>query len=166
MATDIIVPTLGESVTEATVAKWFKAVGDPVAADEALVELETDKVTVEVNAPSGGTLEAISAEEGSEVEVGGVLGSIGEGDGKAKPAADKKKAPAKEEAPVKEAPKTEQAPPTKPPSRRRRHRRRRRRAQPRADVRRPRPWRRRCASWSRSTGSTRRRSRAAARTAG
>ncbi len=111
MATDIIVPTLGESVTEATVAKWFKAVGDPVAADEALVELETDKVTVEVNAPSGGTLEAISAEEGSEVEVGGVLGSIGEGDGESKPAAAKKEAPAKEEAPVKEAPKTEQAPP-------------------------------------------------------
>lgn len=56
MATDIIVPTLGESVTEATVAKWFKAVGDPVAADEPLVELETDKVTVEVNAPASGTL--------------------------------------------------------------------------------------------------------------
>ncbi|MBL8659413.1 MAG: 2-oxoglutarate dehydrogenase complex dihydrolipoyllysine-residue succinyltransferase [Rhodospirillales bacterium] len=108
MATDIIVPTLGESVTEATVAKWFKAVGDPVAADEALVELETDKVTVEVNAPAAGTLEAIAADEGSEVEVGGVLGSIGEGNG-AEPA--KKEAPAKAEAPVKEAPKTEQAPP-------------------------------------------------------
>jgi 2-oxoglutarate dehydrogenase E2 component (dihydrolipoamide succinyltransferase) len=105
MATDIIVPTLGESVTEATVAKWFKAVGDPVAADEPLVELETDKVTVEVNAPSAGTLEAISADEGSEVEVGGVLGSIAEGDGAAKPVA-------KAEAPVKEAAaKTEQAPP-------------------------------------------------------
>ena len=63
---DIVVPTLGESVTEATVAKWFKAVGDAVAADEALVELETDKVSVEVNAPSAGTLASINAAEGTE----------------------------------------------------------------------------------------------------
>ena len=56
MAHEIVVPTLGESVTEATVAKWFKAVGDAVAADEPLVELETDKVTLEVNAAAAGTL--------------------------------------------------------------------------------------------------------------
>ncbi|MCU0893349.1 MAG: 2-oxoglutarate dehydrogenase complex dihydrolipoyllysine-residue succinyltransferase [Rhodospirillales bacterium] len=107
MATDIIVPTLGESVTEATVAKWFKAVGDPVAADEPLVELETDKVTVEVNAPASGTLEAIAADEGAEVEVGGVLGAIGEGDG-----AGAAKPKAKAEAPIKQAePKAERTPP-------------------------------------------------------
>jgi len=77
--TDIVVPALGESVTEATVAKWFKAVGDAVAADEPLVELETDKVTVEVNAPAAGVLEAISEAEGAEVQVGSVLGSIADG---------------------------------------------------------------------------------------
>ncbi|WP_035675844.1 biotin/lipoyl-containing protein, partial [Azospirillum brasilense] len=59
MATEIKVPTLGESVSEATVARWLKKVGDAVAADEALVELETDKVTLEVNAPSAGTLAEI-----------------------------------------------------------------------------------------------------------
>jgi 2-oxoglutarate dehydrogenase E2 component (dihydrolipoamide succinyltransferase) len=79
MTTEINVPALGESVTEATVAKWFKAEGDPVARDEALVELETDKVTLEVNAPAAGILEQISAPEGSEVEVGGLLGLIAEG---------------------------------------------------------------------------------------
>ena len=67
MATEIRVPTLGESVTEATVAKWFKAVGDAVAADEPLLELETDKVTLEVNAPTAGSLTEIAAPEGSEV---------------------------------------------------------------------------------------------------
>jgi len=77
--TDIVVPALGESVTEATVAKWFKAVGDAVAADEPLVELETDKVTVEVNAPAAGVLEAIAQAEGAEVQVGSVLGSIADG---------------------------------------------------------------------------------------
>ncbi|MGE5946892.1 MAG: biotin/lipoyl-containing protein, partial [Betaproteobacteria bacterium] len=80
MTTEINVPALGESVTEATVARWFKAEGDPVARDEALVELETDKVTLEVNAPAAGILEQISAPEGSEVEVGGVLGLIAEGE--------------------------------------------------------------------------------------
>jgi 2-oxoglutarate dehydrogenase E2 component (dihydrolipoamide succinyltransferase) len=77
MTTDIKVPTLGESVTTATVARWLRKAGDTVAADEPLVELETDKVTVEVNAPSGGTLETIAAVEGAEVEVGALLGSIG-----------------------------------------------------------------------------------------
>ncbi|MGE5148348.1 MAG: 2-oxoglutarate dehydrogenase complex dihydrolipoyllysine-residue succinyltransferase [Candidatus Eiseniibacteriota bacterium] len=79
MALEIVVPTLGESVTEATVAKWFKAVGDAVAADEPLVELETDKVTLEVNAAAAGTLSEIRAKEGSEVEVGAILGMIAEG---------------------------------------------------------------------------------------
>ena len=81
MSTDIKVPTLGESVTEATVAKWFKQVGDSVAADERLVELETDKVTVEVPAPAAGVLSDISAKVGDTVGVGAVLGSIGEGSG-------------------------------------------------------------------------------------
>ncbi len=74
--TEILVPTLGESVSTATIARWLKAVGDAVAVDEPLVELETDKVTVEVNAPAAGVLESISAAEGTEVEPGGLLGSI------------------------------------------------------------------------------------------
>ena len=78
MATDIKVPTLGESVTTATIARWMKKVGDAVAADEPLVELETDKVTVEVNAAVAGTLVEIVAPEGAEVEVGALLGTIGE----------------------------------------------------------------------------------------
>ncbi|MBL8672744.1 MAG: 2-oxoglutarate dehydrogenase complex dihydrolipoyllysine-residue succinyltransferase [Alphaproteobacteria bacterium] len=80
---DIIVPTLGESVTEATVAKWLKAVGDAVKADEPLVELETDKVTVEVNAASGGVLSEIAAAAGATVAVGALLGRIGAGAGAA-----------------------------------------------------------------------------------
>ena len=72
--TDILVPTLGESVSTATVARWLKKAGEAVAADEPLVELETDKVTVEVNAPSAGVLEAIAAAEGAEVAPGAVLG--------------------------------------------------------------------------------------------
>ncbi len=83
MTTEIKVPTLGESVTEATVAKWFKAEGDPVAMDEALVELETDKVTLEVNAPAAGVLEQIAAPEGTEIAVGGLLGLIADGEGAA-----------------------------------------------------------------------------------
>ncbi len=86
MATEIKVPTLGESVTSATVARWLKQAGDSVAADEALVELETDKVTVEVNAPQAGTLAEITVPEGGEVEVGAVLGVMGEGGGAAAPA--------------------------------------------------------------------------------
>jgi 2-oxoglutarate dehydrogenase E2 component (dihydrolipoamide succinyltransferase) len=81
--TDIRVPTLGESVTEATVGKWFKQPGDPVAADEPLVELETDKVTLEVPAPAAGTLGEITAKQGDTVAVGAVLGSIAEGAGAA-----------------------------------------------------------------------------------
>ncbi len=79
--TDILVPTLGESVSSATVARWLKKAGEAVAADEPLVELETDKVTVEVNAPSAGVLEAIAAAEGAEVAPGAVLGSIAAGAG-------------------------------------------------------------------------------------
>jgi len=86
MATDIMVPTLGESVTEATVAKWLKAPGDAVAVDEPLVELETDKVTLEVNASAAGTLAEIVAPAGSNVGVGALLGRIGDGAGDAKAA--------------------------------------------------------------------------------
>ena len=77
MSIEVKVPTLGESVSEATIAKWFKNVGDAVNADEPLVELETDKVTVEVNAPSSGTLTEIAAAVGATVEVGALLGVIG-----------------------------------------------------------------------------------------
>jgi 2-oxoglutarate dehydrogenase E2 component (dihydrolipoamide succinyltransferase) len=76
MATEIKVPTLGESVTTATVARWMKHEGEAVAADEPIVELETDKVTVEVSAPSAGVLTSISAPEGSEVPVGALLGVV------------------------------------------------------------------------------------------
>ncbi len=93
MPTEIKVPTLGESVTSATVARWLKKAGEAVKADEPLVELETDKVTVEVNAPSAGTLAEVSAAEGAEVEVGAVLGTLSEG-GAAQAAAPK---PAAEE---------------------------------------------------------------------
>jgi 2-oxoglutarate dehydrogenase E2 component (dihydrolipoamide succinyltransferase) len=94
MATEIKVPTLGESVTEATVARWLKKVGDSVAMDDPLVELETDKVTLEVNAPAAGTLAEIAAGEGANVAVGALLGRIGEGAAKAAPAAKPQQAPA------------------------------------------------------------------------
>ena len=76
MATEIRVPTLGESVTEATIGKWFKKPGDAVKADEPLLELETDKVTLEVNAPAAGVLAEIVAKDGETVGVGALLGSI------------------------------------------------------------------------------------------
>ena len=76
MATEIKVPALGESVTTATIARWMKHPGDTVAVDEPLVELETDKVTVEVAAPAAGVLTAINYPEGSEVEVGALLGML------------------------------------------------------------------------------------------
>ncbi len=81
MATEIRVPTLGESVTEATIGKWFKKVGDAIAVDEPLVELETDKVTVEVPAPAAGALVEITAQEGETVGIDALLGTIGEGKG-------------------------------------------------------------------------------------
>jgi len=83
MATEIRVPTLGESVSEATIGKWFKKPGEAVKADEPLVELETDKVTLEVNAPAAGVLGEIVAKEGETVGVNALLGSIAAGDGKA-----------------------------------------------------------------------------------
>ncbi|NMD08250.1 MAG: 2-oxoglutarate dehydrogenase complex dihydrolipoyllysine-residue succinyltransferase [Phyllobacteriaceae bacterium] len=79
MSTDIKVPTLGESVVEATIAKWFKKEGDAVKADEPLVELETDKVAVEVPAPASGRLEKIIAGPGATVTIGALLGTIAEG---------------------------------------------------------------------------------------
>lgn len=91
---EIRVPTLGESVTEATIGRWFKKAGDAVAVDEPLVELETDKVTIEVPAPSAGTLGEIVAKDGETVAVGALLGQISEGAGGAKPAAAKPAAPA------------------------------------------------------------------------
>ena len=111
MSTEIKVPALGESVSEATVAKWFKKVGDAVAVDEPLVELETDKVTVEVRADTAGTLGEIIADAGAEVAVGAVLGTIGAA-GAAAPAkkAEAPKAAAPAPAPKAEAPKTAPAP--------------------------------------------------------
>ena len=76
MSEKILVPTLGESVTEATVSKWLKNQGEKVSADEPIVELETDKVNVEVPAPSNGVLESISVKEGETVNVGALLGMI------------------------------------------------------------------------------------------
>ena len=106
MATEIRVPTLGESVSEATVGTWFKKVGDAVKADEILCELETDKVTVEVPAPASGTLSEIVANAGETVAPGGLLGNIAEGAvADAAPAA----TPA-EPAKVEAAPATPQAP--------------------------------------------------------
>jgi 2-oxoglutarate dehydrogenase E2 component (dihydrolipoamide succinyltransferase) len=115
MPTEILVPTLGESVTSATIARWLKQEGDVVAADEPLVELETDKVTVEVNAPAAGVLGAILQKDGAEVEVGTVIGEIGEAGGAPakkttaekpaeKPAESKAAAPAAQPAPVAPAP--------------------------------------------------------------
>jgi 2-oxoglutarate dehydrogenase E2 component (dihydrolipoamide succinyltransferase) len=91
---EIRVPTLGESVTEATIGKWFKQPGDPVAVDEPLVELETDKVTIEVPAPAAGVLGDIAAKNGETVAVGALLGQIKEGAGA--PAAARAPAPAAE----------------------------------------------------------------------
>jgi 2-oxoglutarate dehydrogenase E2 component (dihydrolipoamide succinyltransferase) len=83
MATEIRVPTLGESVSEATIGKWFKKAGDAVKADEPLVELETDKVTLEVNAPAAGVLAEITAKDGETVTPGALLGQISDGAGAA-----------------------------------------------------------------------------------
>ncbi len=109
--TEIRVPTLGESVTEATIGRWFKKAGDAVAVDEPLVELETDKVTIEVPAPSAGTLGDIIAKDGETVAVGALLGQINEGvaGAPAKPAA----APARAAAPP--PPPAAKAPPADTP---------------------------------------------------
>src|SRR5277367_6050910 len=98
---EIKVPTLGESVTEATVSRWLKKPGEAVAMDEALVELETDKVNVEVNAPTAGVMGEQAVAEGATVNVGALLGTVTEGDAPAaKPAA----APAPVAAPAPAAP--------------------------------------------------------------
>ena len=107
--TEIRVPTLGESVTEATIGRWFKKAGDAVAVDEPLVELETDKVTIEVPAPSAGVLGEITAKDGETVAVGALLGQISEGATGAKPAA----APAKAAAPAAPPPAAAPAAPPK-----------------------------------------------------
>ena len=82
MSTELIVPTLGESITEATVSKWLKNIGDNFEADEPLVEIETDKITVEVPAPHAGSLKEIKVSEGTDVEIGGILGILDESKGK------------------------------------------------------------------------------------
>ncbi len=104
MATEIRVPTLGESVSEATIGKWFKKPGEAVKADEPLVELETDKVTLEVNAPASGVLAEIVAKDGETVIPGALLGQIMEGAAGA--------APAKAAAPVAAAPAAAAMPPS------------------------------------------------------
>jgi len=127
MSIEIRVPSLGESVTEATVGQWFKKPGDAVKVDEPLVELETDKVTVEVPAPSAGVLSEVFANQGDNVEVGSVLATLKEGAAaaptsapakSAKPAARKEAPPADEEAPpartASPQPLSEASPPPRP----------------------------------------------------
>ncbi len=106
MTVEIKVPAMGESVTEATISKWFKKEGDSVKRDEPLLELETDKVTVEVPSPADGAIESISALAGATVQVGALLGAIAEG----KAGAAAAKPAAKAEAPKAEAPKPAAAP--------------------------------------------------------
>ncbi|THK35071.1 2-oxoglutarate dehydrogenase complex dihydrolipoyllysine-residue succinyltransferase [Ensifer sp. MPMI2T] len=121
MATEIRVPTLGESVSEATVGTWFKKVGDAIKADEPILELETDKVTIEVPAPAAGTLSEIVAQAGETVGLGALLGQIAEGAGAAAAApapAEKKPEPAAAApAPQPAAPApAQQAPTSMPPA--------------------------------------------------
>jgi 2-oxoglutarate dehydrogenase E2 component (dihydrolipoamide succinyltransferase) len=106
--TDIVVPTLGESVSEATVAKWLKKAGDAVKKDETLVELETDKVSVEVSAPEAGVLSDIVAQEGATVTIGAILGRMGA-------AGAQTAAPKQEAAPKPQAPAAQSAPQAPPP---------------------------------------------------
>jgi 2-oxoglutarate dehydrogenase E2 component (dihydrolipoamide succinyltransferase) len=129
MSIEIKVPAMGESVTEATIARWLKREGESVQKDEPVVELETDKVSVEVPSPAAGVLEHISVQQGGTVGVGSVLGAVAEGAAAAKPAkAEAAKAakaePAKAQAPTAEAPKAQAKPapaavPPPPPSVRR-----------------------------------------------
>ena len=112
MATEILVPTLGESVSEATVAQWLKKPGEAVAADEPVVELETDKVTLEVGAPEAGVLAEVVVGEGVNVEVGALLGRIENG---AAATAAPKQAPAPAAAPEPAPGPGPRAPPPPPP---------------------------------------------------
>ncbi|MGO4354551.1 2-oxoglutarate dehydrogenase complex dihydrolipoyllysine-residue succinyltransferase [Rhizobium sp. RAF36] len=118
MATEIRVPTLGESVSEATVGTWFKKVGDAIKADEPILELETDKVTIEVPAPASGTLSEIVAQAGETVGLGALLGQIAAGAAAAAPAAaPAAAAPAKVAEPVAAAaPAAAAAPSSMPPA--------------------------------------------------
>src|SRR6187399_255566 len=106
MTVEIKVPAMGESVTEATISKWFKKEGDAVKRDEPLLELETDKVTVEVPSPTDGAIESISAQAGATVQVGALLGAIAEGKAGAAPAV----------APKAEAPKIQSSGPAAAPA--------------------------------------------------
>ncbi|WP_460788458.1 biotin/lipoyl-containing protein, partial [Microbacterium lacusdiani] len=100
MSTSVVLPELGESVTEGTVTRWLKKVGDTIAVDEALLEISTDKVDTEIPSPVAGVIEEILVQEDETVEVGAVLAKIGDGSGAA-PAGD---------APAQEAPAAEAAP--------------------------------------------------------
>jgi 2-oxoglutarate dehydrogenase E2 component (dihydrolipoamide succinyltransferase) len=111
MATEIRVPVLGESVTEATVGRWFKRAGETINADEPIVELETDKVTLEVNAPASGVLAEIVAKDGEAVSAGALLGQIGDAASAAPPKAEAKPVPP-QAAPVSPAPAPAPAPST------------------------------------------------------
>ncbi len=86
MTTDVLVPVLGESVVEATVSSWLVKPGDPVKAGDILAELETDKVSLEIEAPADGVVQAILAEAGTDVSIGDVIATIAESDGGAAPA--------------------------------------------------------------------------------
>ena len=110
--TDIVVPTLGESVSEATVAKWMKKAGDSVRKDETLVELETDKVSVEVSAPEAGVLSEIVAQQGATVSIGALLGRLGGAAAQPAPAAPKAEAPKPAPQPAASNGAAKQAPPS------------------------------------------------------
>src|SRR5471030_2223377 len=124
MTIEIKVPAMGESVTEATISKWFKKEGDAVKRDEPLLELETDKVTVEVPSPADGAIESITAQQGATVQVGALLGAIVEGKagaatapsssvkGLATPSSPVKEAEAPKPAPAAAAPKADAPAPT------------------------------------------------------
>ncbi len=114
MATEIRVPALGKSVTEATVGRWFKKAGEPVSADEPIAELETDKVTLEVNAPASGVLAEIVAKDGETVSAGALLGQIGDAASAAPPKAEAEPVPPPT-APVSPAPTLAPAPATLSP---------------------------------------------------
>jgi 2-oxoglutarate dehydrogenase E2 component (dihydrolipoamide succinyltransferase) len=114
MATEIRVPALGESVAEATVGRWFKKAGEPVSADEPIAELETDKVTLEVNAPASGVLAEIVAKDGETVSAGALLGQIGDAASAAPPKAEAEPVPPPT-APVSPAPTLVPAPATLSP---------------------------------------------------
>src|SRR3954467_12284178 len=105
MSTSVVLPALGESVTEGTVTRWLKKVGDTIQADEGLLEISTDKVDTEIPSPIGGVIEEILVQEDETVEVGAVLAKIGDGSGAAAPAEPEQAAeePA-QEAPAQEAP--------------------------------------------------------------